>query len=625
MDNEEQEKYFKAYYDNEADANKHMSAALLITGIMIIIIWIGYLTKVFTLTKETLLITSITLPISALILITPIFWRKTEAVKKPGFKYFVLYSFVLVMVILNIIMPKHAVLGWAVCIALTNHYYNPKVGRLIFISCAIMMLVCLYAGMFLGEFDSMLLSGQIDETTGLIHNYKLTETFVDSPSGRIQYVRALYQIGDNRMLKIILYYYLARIIFVSILFYVSNRLNKRTYKLLVDEIRVGNEMSKTKTELDVAKDIQLATLPTETISNKDIEIQAELRAAKEVGGDFYDYFLLDESHVGIVIGDVSGKGIPAAMFMMKTITCFKNYASIKYTPAETLQLVNKTIHLGNDSNMFVTCFYAIINTQTGEMVYANAGHNPPIIGQKCHYRYLECSSGFILGNFEKAFVKDERITLKSGDTITLYTDGITEAMNKKRELYGEARLLNLFNNKEYSCLIELHHVLKDDVMAFVKDAIQSDDMTYLTLKYHGDEYLYDEKTFDGRKENIPQMLDFLKTFAENKQFEQSFTNNLLVVGDELFSNIVKYGYKDSEGLVYIRLLYNLNNKEFIFTLIDHGVEFNPLTVNANPLAGDANDFSEGGLGILIVKSIMSDCAYDRIHDKNILILKKKFD
>lgn len=615
----EQEKYLKAYYDNEYDANRQMSFANAFSAFILIIIFILYVTKVFELSENTYPYILITFPIDIVILLTPsiyaLFFKKI--LRKPNYKLFVTFSLIFVAIILNLVLPKHSILIWALCIVLTNHYYNPKLCRIVFVSVLFWMLISMYGAMFVGEYDPNYLG------YGVVIDGKIE--IVDGVKNRFDMLHQMILEGENRYIKVFAYYYIPRAAIISLIFIVCNSLNMRTYKLLVSEIQVSSDQQKTKTELEVAKDIQLATLPLEFATRKDVELQAELKAAKEVGGDFYDYYRLGESHVAFVIGDVSGKGIPAAMFMMKTITCFKNYISLSKTPAEILKLVNKTINIGNESKMFVTCFLAILDTKTGVMKYANAGHNPPIIGQKQNYQYLKCNSGFLLGCFPDAYVKDEEITLNNGDTITLYTDGITEAMNNNKELYGEKRLLNFFNRKKYSTLLELHHDLKDDIAQFVGDAEQSDDMTYLTLKFHGDEYYYEEKNFLANPDNIPQILDFLKQFAKNEEFEHNFANNLLIVGDEICSNIVKFAYKHEDGDIYIRLLYNINEKEFVFTIIDKGEEFNPFDTDAKPLDGDISDRPVGGLGILIVKQLMSEHAYDRINGKNIVTLKKKFE
>ena len=618
MADAEREKYLKAYYENEYDANKQMSFANALGAILMLGLWICYLTGFFHAHEQIKILLHIMFPVGILILLTPLVYALffKRVLKKPNYKFFVVFSFIFVIAVLNTVLPRNAVIAWALCLFVTNHYYNPKLGRVVFGVTLGLMLLCLYASLFVGEYDATLLGAQAIENGEVVPVFGIVERYE-------MFKEAMSQ-GHNVYLEAFVINYLPRALLTALIFVVCNSLNVRTYKLLKDEILVSSEHQKTKTELEVAKEIQLATLPVEFVTTKDVEIQAELKAAKEVGGDFYDYYVLDDSHIAILIGDVSGKGIPAAMFMMKTITCFKNYMSISKSPAEIMKDVNRAIYQGNDSSMFVTCFLAIINTNNGEVKYANAGHIHPIVGQNGKYRFLKCQSGFILGGMPEAFVQDEVATLENGDTLTLFTDGITEAMNEKRELYGEQRLLKLFNKKTYSCLVELHKDLKDDVLAFCNGAEQSDDLTYITLKYHGDSYVYEEKTFSAEIENIPAMLEFLSDFAGKQNLSDSFVNKGLVVADEILSNIVKYGYESNRGKIYLRALYNIDQKEFILTVIDNGVPFDPFKVDNKPLDGDISKAKEGGLGILIVKSLLTEYAYDRLNDKNITILKKKF-
>ena len=611
------EEYLRAYYDNEYDANRQMSFANAFAAIIMLAIWICYITGFFEVHKAIYPIVVTVFPIGILILLAPLiyvfFFKKN--LRKKGYKYFVIFSFVFVIAVLNVVIPKHATIGWALCLVMVNHYYNPGVCKAVFFSIIGLSLVCLYGGMFLGEFDPNLLGN------GIIRDGKIV--YVDGAPERYKMLHEMLLNGENRYLKVFVYYFIPRTAFIFLIFLVCNSLNVRTYKLLVDEIHVNSEVQKTKTELEVAKDIQLATLPIEFVTNSNIEIQAELKAAKEVGGDFYDYFVLDDEYTAIVIGDVSGKGIPAAMFMMKTITCFKNYISSKRTPSEILNLVNKTIYEGNESQMFVTCFLAIVSNKTGEVKFANAGHNRPVIGKKKDYRYLDCKNGFVLGVLPQAVAQDEVFFLEEGETITLYTDGITEARNNKGEFYGEERLINLFNKREYSSLIELHHTLKDEVAEFVNGAEQSDDMTYITLKYHGDQCVFKEIKIPAVKENMQELISFLSDFAKKNDIDKAFVSSLLIIGDELLSNVVKYAYPDGPGDVFMRILYNLDTKELILTIIDEGKAFNPFEVNNKPIDGDVSNLKEGGLGILIVKRLMSEYAYDRINKKNIITLKKK--
>ena len=620
MDNIEREKYLKAYYDNEANANKHMSLANAFTGIYMIVIWIFYLTGFFKIHSTlTMVLVNITFPASILILLSPLLYAFVlkDKLRKPNYKFFVLFSFIVVIGVLNAILPKHTAIAWALCIIMTNHYFNPKVGLSVFIAALGLSLISMYASMFVGEFDANLLLGnEVLENASYV--------YADGPEGRYQMLHQLILEGHNRYLDSLIFYYLPRAVLLTLIFFVSNALNRRTYQLLVSEIYVNSEQEKTKTELEVAKEIQLNTLPTEIKTSKDIEIVGELKAAKEVGGDFYDYFNIDEDHTAVVIGDVSGKGVPAAMFMMKTITCFKNFTRKGMTPSGILKEVNKSIYENNYSQMFVTCFLAILNKKTGHLVYANAGHNPPVIGSNGRFHYLKCNAGFVLGGLADAFVKDEETTLEAGESITLYTDGVTEARNKKGEFYGEDRLIKTLNGKDFTCLVELHHAIKDDVASFVLDAPQADDITIVTLQYRGDNYTYAEKKFNGIMDNVPKMLDFIKDFCEKENIKKDFSSSLLVVGDELFSNIIKYGYENKGGDLFVRLLFNVDKQEFVFTIIDRAPAFNQLEVDKPMVGDDVLKQEVGGLGILIVKKIMTQYAYDYINGKNILVLRKKF-
>ena len=611
-------KFQDAYYENEAAANRHMSYVNAAAGILALIIWICYLTKIFEITKEFFPLVAILFPCIAVLMFVPLFLVKTKLIRTEGYKYFIMFSLLAVVMALNIALPKHSLLFWPFVILIANHYYNPTVGRVVFIVTLACMLACMYLCLFFGEFDENLFGGGVVMPDGSIGT-------VDTFEERKELLADLARHGNNRYFKILVYYFFPRGMIITLFFMVSNLLNKRTYKLLDDEIRVHDEQEKAKTELEVAKGIQRNTLPKEFASKDGIEIISELRAAKEVGGDFYDYVDIDKDHVAIIIGDVSGKGVPAAMFMMKTITSFRDFARAGKSPSEILKDVNASIFKGNTDSMFVTCFLAILDKKTGKLEYSNAGHNPPVVGKAKNYKFLRNEPGLILGCFEKCNVKDYETTLKPGESITLYTDGITEARNGVGEFFGEERLINIFNKREYSCPLEFHHQIKDEIAEFVKDAPQSDDITILTLRYKGDHLVYDEKFFKGNKEELANMLSFIRDFCTRHNFPEEFKNQLMVVGDEILSNIINHGYENNGGTVFMRLFYNEDKQEFVFTIIDRAPEFNQLSVEDSPIQGDAKKQKIGGLGILIVKNIMSDSSYQRINNKNVLIFKKRFN
>ena len=607
----------QAFNDNEADANRHMSFVNAAAGALALVMWVLYLTRVFLIPDHFYAAVCIMFPCIAVLMFIPLFFIKTEVIRKPGYKYFILFSLLAAIIALNISIPKHSLLFWPFAVLIANHYYNPTIGRVIYGVSIFAMLICLYVGMFFGEFDENLFGGGVIMPDGTIGT---VETFEE----RKQLLHDLMVNGNNRYLKVLVYYFFPRAMIITLFFLVSNLLNRRTYKLLDKEVRIHDEQEKARTELNVAKDIQMNTLPDEFVDAKDVEIVGELKAAREVGGDLYDYLDIDENHVAVLIGDVSGKGVPAAMFMMKTITSFRDFAAPNKTPSQILKEVNASIFKGNKKSMFVTCFLAILDKRNGKVVYANAGHNPPIVGSNRNYRYLKCSSGFLLGCFKDAIVKDEEVTLKPGESITLYTDGITEANNIKGALFGEERLLQVFNRQDYTCTVELHHSIKDDISSFVKDAPQSDDITFVTMKFQESHYTFEEKGFNAKKDNIPEMLDFISDFGEQHNFPDAFKNQLLIVGDELFSNIVKHGYKNEGGEIFVRLLFDDDKNEFVLTIIDKAQAFNQLKVNNPEVGSNAKKQTIGGLGLIIVKKIMTEYAYDRINGKNILVLKKRF-
>lgn len=615
MKNDNKE-YQRAYYENEANANKYTSFVNAAAGGLALIMWVLYLTKIFTIPNHFFLAINIIFPVTAVIMFIPSFLIKTKLVLRPGYKYFILFSLLTVITALNIALPKHSLLFWPFAILIASHYYNPTIGRVVFIVSIVLMLLCLYFGMFFGEFDENLFGGGVIMPDGSIGT---VETFEE----RVELLNNLRASGNNRYIKVLVFYFFPRATIITLFFMVCNLLNRRTYKLLDNEIKIHDEQEKAKTELGVAKEIQLNTLPEEIIDTDEIEIVGELKAAKEVGGDLYDYFDIDDNHVAVLIGDVSGKGVPAAMFMMKTITSFRDFAAPDKKPSEILKEVNASIFKGNKKSMFVTCFLAILDKSSGKVVFANAGHNPPVIGSNKDFHFLKCNPGFLLGCFKDTFIKDEEITLKPGESITFYTDGITEARNSSGEFFGEERLLNVFNKVEYTCIVDLHHAIKDGVASFVKDAPQSDDITFVTMKFQGGNYSYEERRFVAKKENVPEMLSFIKDFGGKHEFPDDFKNQLLIVGDELFSNIINHGYENKGGEIFVRLLFNNDKNEFVLTIIDRAREFNQLSVE-NPTYNDGKPLEAGGLGIFIVKSIMTEYAYDRINGKNILVLKKRF-
>lgn len=241
-------------------------------------------------------------------------------------------------------------------------------------------------------------------------------------------------------------------------------------------------------DLNISRDIQQAILPKEFPPFPDqhsFDVYASMVAAREVGGDFYDFFLIDDQRLGFVIGDVSGKGIPAAIFMAVCRTLIRATGLKGDSVSECISHVNSLLCKESVSSMFVTVFYGILNTKTGEVDYVNAGHNPPYLLSDIGISALEMTNGLALGVVDDFVFESKKIQLKEGEQLLLYTDGVVEAFNLDEEAYGEEKYETfLYENRKLSVEAIIKKSLTD-VHEFVGEAPQSDDITLLGITFNG--------------------------------------------------------------------------------------------------------------------------------------------
>lgn len=277
-----------------------------------------------------------------------------------------------------------------------------------------------------------------------------------------------------------------------------NEYSTEEFALLSDDINstvsslkdyMNREQEKIREELEFAKSIQQSALPKlSTIDRyrEQFELYALMNPAREVGGDFYDFYMTDDSHLAVLVADVSGKGVPAAMFMMTCKTMLKNLVDSGLDLSEAFSRANEELCQSNDAGMFVTVWMGKLDLQTGRLEYVNAGHNPPLIyNEEGRFVYLRSKAGFVLTGMEGLKYKAQETTLRPGDRLFLYTDGVTEANDPDCRLYGEERLLNYMNSVRDLPTEELLPGLKKDIDGFVQDAEQFDDITMLVLRYNG--------------------------------------------------------------------------------------------------------------------------------------------
>ncbi len=256
---------------------------------------------------------------------------------------------------------------------------------------------------------------------------------------------------------------------------------------VLDVSRLSAERERVASELAVAHRIQLSALPQVEppfTGEKGFALGALMDPAKEVGGDFYDFFMIDDSHCAVLVADVSGKGVPAALFMMRAKTLLRQLLSQGDDPAEAMAYANDALVAYNDEEMFVTVWLAVLDLETGRLSYSNGGHNPPVLHHADgSVEWVRNRSGMFLGSFAGLPYRGHELQMAPGDTLLLYTDGVTEAVSEQETYYGDDRLFGLLGGLGDEAPEDFVRTVRSDVADFAGNAAQADDITVLTLRF----------------------------------------------------------------------------------------------------------------------------------------------
>jgi len=402
-----------------------------------------------------------------------------------------------------------------------------------------------------------------------------------------------------------------------------NKMTSDLKKSIEEKAKERAEKERIGAELNVAASIQASMLPCifpPFPDRKEFDLYASMLPAKEVGGDFYDFYFIDKNNLAVIIADVSGKGVPAALFMVITKTLIKNCSFCK-TPKNALESVNKKLCENNDADMFVTAFMGIYNISSGKFLYVNAGHNPPFVKKKGGgFEILETQPGFVLGWMENAEYKEMEITVGPDDIIYLYTDGVTEAMNSGKQLFGEQRLIAALNTGKDFAPKELLSVVKREVDKFADGAQQADDITMLAIKINDvTGASVKNLKIEAATEKLGEVISFVAAELEKAAFPPDIITSVCIAVEEIFVNIADYAYKPDNGNVDI----SISTKEkTIIRFEDTGRPYNPLEQPSPNLDKPLNEREIGGLGVHMVRNIMDNVEYSHIENKNILVLTK---
>ena len=375
-------------------------------------------------------------------------------------------------------------------------------------------------------------------------------------------------------------------------------------------------------ELRIASDIQMQMLPGQSsqIKRDDIDICASLVPARAVGGDIFDYFIRDEK-LFFCIGDVSGKGVPSAMVMAVVHSLFRMACSHENNPARVMQTVNETSCEGNESNMFVTMFVGVLDLPTGRLRYCNAGHDRPVIvGAEA----LPAKANLPVGVFADFVFEMQETVLTDGSTLFLYTDGLTEAKNRERQMFGVERVMDVLNGCADLKPAQLLEKMEREVHAFVEDAEQSDDLTMLAIHYtpkQFDSKLTETLVLKNDVHEVTRFSNFIKSVLEQLGIEKSLARKLRLAVEEAVVNVIDYAYPlGSEGDITIHVMSD--GHSIRFKIIDAGVAFDPTAKEKADTTLSIDDRQIGGLGILLVRELMDTINYEREDGQNILTLIK---
>ena len=392
---------------------------------------------------------------------------------------------------------------------------------------------------------------------------------------------------------------------------------------------ISAEKERIGSELHIASAIQMSMLPKlfpPYPDRDDLNILGSLTPAKEVGGDLYDFYLRDEKLI-FIIGDVSGKGVPASLVMAVTRSLFRTHSAHESDPSRILTLMNDSMAEMNESNMFVTCFLGSFDLPTGRLRYSNAGHNAPmLVGQGVGM--LPVESNIPLGVMNGWRYPLQEVIIEPQTTIFLYTDGLTEAENINRTQFGMERMMQTAQTmyeKSLHSPDKLLPAMGDAVKAFVGEAEQSDDLTMFAIQYTKTKRavrMQRNITLTNDVQEVPKLSAFVDEVCEEMGFEATDTMQMNLAIEEAVVNVMNYAYlPGTQG--DIDIVAQADDLCLKFTISDSGTPFDPTARPEADTTLSAEERPIGGLGIYLVRQLMDSINYERIDNKNVLTLRKK--
>lgn len=580
------------FLENEREANRYSCRCLQVMALIAALAWVLNLLDVFIVPPAVM---NVSMPLCIFSFLLPTLLMPKMPQLGGRFQYLIMGCCILGITVLSIAIPKHTVLAWIAPVLLSCHYYSRKLTASALAASVVCLCAAGIAGLFVGEGDP-----------NLIKAFSAEEAVI---TGEI------FQ-------EAVLFFLLPRSAILVGMAFVCITVAKRTRSLLERQAADSSARQRIETELNVATQIQADMLPSifpAFPERSEFDIYASMTPAKEVGGDFYDFFLVDDDHLAMVIADVSGKGVPAALFMVIAKTLLKNAVQVGLSPKEALETVNNQLCENNEAEMFVTVWLGVYQISTGKLTAANAGHEYPAIRRADgSFALWKDPHGFVLAGMENTRYREYELDIGVGDTLFLYTDGVAEAMDGANTLYGTDRMLAALNQNRTLGPKGLLQQLKADLDRFVGTAPQFDDITMLSLQRKAPAV---RQSIQVAPEVacLPQVSEFLEGLLEEQGVPRRVIIQAAVAADEIFSNLARYS-----GAASAQVDCAIQDGRVVLRFVDDGTPYDPTAQPEPDVTLSAEEREIGGLGIFMVKKSMDRVSYAYEDGKNILTLEKRW-
>lgn len=578
-------------WENEVRANLQVARVLLICSTIMVLSLLLDLVGVY---KIKIAVMAQLTALYLLLLMVPYITCRLCKGKKRFLKLFMLTGLVLGCAAADFVLGYNVVLAMTVPVVLSSRYYNRKLTIFVAIISSVAFALSSAFGYMYGVIDMNHVP--LEPGTVLVIEKNLSSAVAEVGFSLQKYQGKM--ILQNFMPKYTLFLAIA---------VVSAEIAYRGHEMVIRQNTVAREHARIDTELEMARQIQEHALPIvhDLEEHPSFDLAASMAPAKEIGGDFYDFIRLDDTHLALVIADVSGKGIPAAMYMMVSKLLLDNALQGRRSPGAVLTEVNHQLCEKNLDNMFVTVWLGIVDLTSGKIISANGGHERPLICRKSgKFEAVKDKHGLVLGAMDGIRYKETDLTLEPGDTLFVYTDGVTEANNEAGVLYGLDNARVALDEAKSSNMQELLASFRESLDLFVGKAPQFDDITMMGFRMNG--YVSEKgKTLSPNEASITDMQAYMESVMKDADLPSKLQTKMNIAIDEIYSNIVRYS-----GASWANGYCEITEQAVTVTFRDNGIPYDPL-IQADPDIGQSLAQREiGGLGLFMTRKLMDDFAYE---------------